>query len=258
MFKIDIPSPCGESLADMTPTARGLYCAACSREILDFTKFTDEQLYKYFISASENGRTPCGFFRPDQLDHNLAPLPRPSYMANTWRALGLLMAGLAGVDSLNAQQIREQEPVTSPAKDSIPDWAERPRYVAGVVKDAAAGVPVSYCRVTVQGDGYYHANTEEDGTFKIELPAGEEGAALKVTAHAIGYQDFNTMIANPQAVLPVNMTIRMEAGVEIVAHGLQFNRMVTGLVTVSQTVKLNRWQRLKYFFIRKKDQIFGR
>lgn len=61
---ITIPKPCHEDWAKMTPVQQGKHCAVCSKEVVDFTAFTKDALYKRVTKGDHL----CGRFRKDQLD----------------------------------------------------------------------------------------------------------------------------------------------------------------------------------------------
>lgn len=66
-IKITIPKPCHEDWAKMTPTQKGKHCAVCTKEVVDFTKLSDEAIYKH---VSKNTNT-CGRFSATQLNREI-------------------------------------------------------------------------------------------------------------------------------------------------------------------------------------------
>lgn len=73
MFKIQIPKPCHEDWNAMTPTQQGAFCSSCSKEVVDFTQMTDEEVQNYFLYKTA-GKT-CGRFRSEQVDRIRITLP---------------------------------------------------------------------------------------------------------------------------------------------------------------------------------------
>lgn len=63
-FTLRIPQPCHERWEDMQPTACGTFCAACSKEVTDFSGMSNEELLGFFHRM--NGEQLCGRFRNDQ------------------------------------------------------------------------------------------------------------------------------------------------------------------------------------------------
>ncbi|NND61631.1 MAG: hypothetical protein HKN48_00400, partial [Flavobacteriaceae bacterium] len=66
-IKIQIPEPCHEDWNKMTPTEKGKFCAQCSKEVVDFTKSRDEELFK----KVQSGGNLCGRFTTGQLNRNI-------------------------------------------------------------------------------------------------------------------------------------------------------------------------------------------
>ncbi len=65
MLNIYIPQPCHEKWNEMTPTEKGAFCAVCSKEVVDFSRMTDDEVKNYFRVHA--GEKPCGRFRKNQL-----------------------------------------------------------------------------------------------------------------------------------------------------------------------------------------------
>ena len=66
-LKISIPSPCHENLSLMDKTENGKFCLSCQKEVIDFTKMTDEEIVLYFDKKKSGTAKLCGTFRADQV-----------------------------------------------------------------------------------------------------------------------------------------------------------------------------------------------
>ena len=66
-LKISIPSPCHENLSLMDKTENGKFCLSCQKEVIDFTKMTDEEIVLYFDKKKSGTAKVCGTFRADQV-----------------------------------------------------------------------------------------------------------------------------------------------------------------------------------------------
>ena len=62
-----IPEPCNEPWDKMKPAAAGRYCGKCQKTVIDFSGFSDAELYKYF--STHNGC--CGRFLTAQLNRTI-------------------------------------------------------------------------------------------------------------------------------------------------------------------------------------------
>lgn len=90
-IQISIPQPCSEDWQKMTPQDQGRYCDACKKCVVDFTGFTDMQLYDYFIQHA--GEKTCGRFHNTQLNRPITIPAQPhSKLYRIAVALGLAVA----------------------------------------------------------------------------------------------------------------------------------------------------------------------
>jgi len=64
-MKITIPNPCHENWDAMTPNEQGRFCGSCQKTVVDFTKFTTQDIQNYF--AKHFGQKVCGRFNHQQL-----------------------------------------------------------------------------------------------------------------------------------------------------------------------------------------------
>lgn len=88
-LQLQIPTPCHEQWADMTPSEKGRHCAACQKTVVDFTGMSDPEIMRYLAQA---GTHVCGRLAPDQVNRNLALVPPPQ--RNGWSGWRWLLAGL--------------------------------------------------------------------------------------------------------------------------------------------------------------------
>lgn len=114
-LQIQVQEPCMQSWSTMTPDQSGRFCRACSKTVIDFSNYTDEQLIEFFT----NPRTErvCGRFQTGQLDRNLttgrswcswvrslAALLFPFLLSS--RADAQQIDSIAQVDKRNPEKIR--------------------------------------------------------------------------------------------------------------------------------------------------------
>ncbi len=96
-MSLSLPTPCQEKWEDFTTTSTGSFCSACQKNVIDFTKMSDQELMQFF--RRQNGKT-CGRFRQDQLkSYNLATsnnksrTPFLSAMQASFLSLVLILSG---------------------------------------------------------------------------------------------------------------------------------------------------------------------
>ena len=67
-IQLTIPDPCGQDWENMKEDAGGKFCGQYSKKVIDFTTWTDAELYNYFYRRDEHV---CGRFLSTQLDRNI-------------------------------------------------------------------------------------------------------------------------------------------------------------------------------------------
>jgi hypothetical protein len=105
-IQISIPQPCHEDWSKMTPTEQGRFCNSCQKCLVDFTGFTDRQLFEYL--NTNKGLKICGRFENIQLDRpiNIPPQPQ-SLLYQCFIALGLtLILSQAPTQNINASPLK--------------------------------------------------------------------------------------------------------------------------------------------------------
>jgi len=66
-LKISILIPCHEDLGQMDKTEKGRFCLSCQKEVIDFTKMSDDDIVLYFEKKKMGEAKVCGTFRADQV-----------------------------------------------------------------------------------------------------------------------------------------------------------------------------------------------
>ncbi|MBS1511500.1 MAG: carboxypeptidase regulatory-like domain-containing protein [Bacteroidetes bacterium] len=80
-LQLNIPTPCHENWNNMSASEKGRYCAACSKEVVDFTTMSDAALLQYFSSLTNE--KVCGRVYADQLDRVISK-PQPPKKKWLW------------------------------------------------------------------------------------------------------------------------------------------------------------------------------
>ena len=73
---IKIPVPCDADWQKMTPQSSGKFCSSCEKVVVDFSRMSDAEIKKYFITYSD--QKTCGRFKASQVDRQLKT-PRRNY-----------------------------------------------------------------------------------------------------------------------------------------------------------------------------------
>lgn len=168
-IQISIPTPCHEDWNKMTPQEQGRFCSSCQKCVVDFTGFTDEQLYTYLL-AHKNERI-CGRVRTSQTNRAIQLPAQPHSTLYKWViAAGLVLLFTAAPESKTFAQaplIEQTTPsLTTPQnKDNNNDSTGK---IEGVVLDEN-GEPIYGAVVQVFKDDIVigGAVSDIDGKFSI-------------------------------------------------------------------------------------------
>ncbi len=169
---LSIPTPCTQRWADMTPVRTDCrYCAACERQIVDFSTKTDAEILAHLRSS---GGKVCGRFRPEQLERPLVAarsnLRRGGLTAAAASVAAVLAAQQPAASPVPPQRVEQQQPGAGERvfaekkveKDSV-------RTVSGKVVDDTTGEPLIGATVSVKGTTL-GAVAQWDGIFHLQLP----------------------------------------------------------------------------------------
>ncbi|MBL4662982.1 MAG: carboxypeptidase-like regulatory domain-containing protein [Flavobacteriaceae bacterium] len=164
---ITVPEPCHENWDQMTPTEKGRFCGVCTKEVIDFSKSSDEELIKKIGS----GQSLCGRFSTTQLNRKLT-LERKSQNSLLPYAASLLLplSLLSGLDTLaqGGPNVSESH-YTSLGIGSNP--TDRIRVtITGFITNMQ-GVPVSNAKIVVEETGET-VLSNIDGSYRIVCISG--------------------------------------------------------------------------------------
>jgi hypothetical protein len=189
-ISIRIEQPCREDWDQMTPTATGKFCAACEKNVTDFTSMTDNEILSFL--ENHTGKL-CGQLRGSQLNRVIVQtkLQGRNYRLNAFFA-ALLFAGGAG--SLMAQApaqppyipnvVIEKHP-TGPVCIKVPETKEKLVLKAALV-DTLLNQNVASAVIQIAGTNS-GAETDEHGNFVLEIPDSLAGDSVTLWCYNPGY-----------------------------------------------------------------------
>ncbi|MEP0265451.1 carboxypeptidase-like regulatory domain-containing protein [Dokdonia sp.] len=178
-IKITIPEPCHEDWATMTPTQKGRHCALCEKEVIDFTNYTNEQLYK----TVANGGNLCGRFSEKQLDRNISLSRKEGRSWASYAASLLIPAAILATQEIKAQgEVYTTEQTDGrytslgisslSRKQNKQDTLQKQttRIIKGTVSEGFGPLPGTaiFIKGTKKGT---HAKL--DGTYELEVTVGD-------------------------------------------------------------------------------------
>ena len=240
---ISIPTPCTENWGDFTSTNAGGYCASCCKEVIDFSRMTDEEIVSFFTRTSGHI---CGRFRSDQLKEYM---PSPQYVNIQVRpGLTLLYASIMSLLltlSANPLSARAESHTTvseitySEPSDQVstsPQVATA-HTITGVVKDAEMGSPLPAVSIYLKGAD---SGTISDEKGAFEFPVSlNEGDVLVFSF--IGYESVEYVVTKePNQSIEIKMEYSTIMMMGKVAVDEPYEESATGL--------RGFWQKLKRMF----------
>ena len=171
---ITIPEPCHEDWNKMNATEKGKFCSICTKEVIDFTSNSDEEIVKHFTN---HGNT-CGRFLETQLDRKLIVDRKKRNHWLSYAASFLLPITLFSKEVKKEPSKTPQTEQTNPKSfkslkiGSLHKKGEVSRViqndsitVTGVISDDT-GLPLPGATIIIKGTNK-KAITDFDGNYKI-------------------------------------------------------------------------------------------
>lgn len=211
-IQISIPQPCHEDWNKMTPREQGRFCDSCQKCVVDFTNFSDAELYQYLLDNA--GKKACGRFRPSQLNRPIQIPHQPHSQLYKW----IIAAGLAlAISSAPEMKAFARVPFTSTihnidtfnpndkenGKDS--DKANTDRVVIkGYVKDIDS--PIMYAQIQISTNGRFVAGALSDvnGYFELTVSASDTANASLIVNY-IGYREYVTSLSSQKGIVHITL-----------------------------------------------------
>jgi len=257
---INIPEPCHENWAEMTPTQCGAFCKACQKEVIDFTTKSEAEIVE--ILSTANGKV-CGRIATDKLNRELTKYsPDPEWYS--WKKWAIAAGVLLGINSVKGTGIENgsnpivlandtitRQTVDSVAMimggkmkisayetetiDTIPNKHGDSIIISGKVTNES-GEPLSMASVILKSTGI-GALTDIEGNYQLSFPSGDylyKTATVEVSY--LGYESQERAV-----LLSEKNTLNVQLEERLNAHDL---------ATVGGIMRITPAQRIKYFFLR--------
>jgi TonB family protein len=177
---VEVPTPCHENWDKMTPNEKGRHCSNCNKTVVDFSKYTDKELFEFLSKTKESV---CGRLNPYQVNR-----PITVYQPENSSLWQKLMWGTALATSLaacnengNKPEVTGQVCVNDSGKNKlVNNTAVNGNYISGIVTDDHDGKPIPHLTVNLEGIEHYSI-TDSSGKFKIVVPDSVVGRKIKLS-----------------------------------------------------------------------------
>lgn len=183
-IQISIPKPCHENWEEMTSLYKGRFCAACQKQVFDFTQSTDIDI----AAALKSDKNVCGRFNPNQLKRNLTvPKKKKSmWMAVSFTALlGLTTTAASAQEPAKTEQ---HEKIDYPPVSGSQIIVKPKNIISGIVRDSIGPLPGA--SVIIYSKQRF-AQTDENGKFEIEAAVGDT-----ISISYVSFKDADILIAS--------------------------------------------------------------
>ncbi len=198
-IQLTIPTPCHENWEAMTPVDKGRFCAACQKQVMDFSNMNDRQVTQFFKNSSTT--SVCGRFMPNQLQRDMEiPVKRipwvkyffqfaiPAFFVSAKaKAQGEVRVNTVINKEVKKDSMIRGEVLTKSCAVKITGDTvimEKPavsdRIISGRIVDEK-GDPVYYASIMIKGTRI-GTNCGVDGSFTIKAPVGSGKIALIISS----------------------------------------------------------------------------
>jgi CarboxypepD_reg-like domain/Secretion system C-terminal sorting domain len=238
-----IPKPCHEDWNNMTPTQQGKFCGSCSKQVIDFSLMSDNQVL-HFLSQ-QSGKI-CGRFDTDQLQRPLIET-KISKKKSWWMALAMPLLFL-----FNTAKAQRNVKFTGDTLYTVQPWPDTVNCqltgkvaVNDLVKSTAVNgkvvdednQPLADASVVEKGKRNGTV-TDNAGNFSIRINQRKSKAILVVSS--IGYQsmekEINLNADNPDINLKLQLNPTLLGDVVVTGYTISRKR-VRAIDTLQTTIK---------------------
>ncbi|WP_420573190.1 carboxypeptidase-like regulatory domain-containing protein [Kordia sp.] len=236
---VQIPEPCHEDWNKMTPTEKGKFCKVCTKEVVDFSARSDEEIINYLTKY----KNLCGRFHTSQLDRKLIADRKKrnhwlSYAASLLLPLALFsqeksqktgeVSKIEKVNnstfkSLNISSLERKTKIKSREKlDSI--------TISGTIKDYE-NIPLSAATILIKETGESKM-ADFDGNFSIRMKVENT-----LVISYVGFETKEIKITASKSVYDIKLNNKAPLEeVTVIAGGISVHNTLSGVAGMPSTV----------------------
>lgn len=219
-YTVSIPEPCRQGWENMTPSAKGRFCDACQKEVIDFTGLDDKEMLR--IVQANLGRL-CGRFRKNQLQREIFVTETYGWRFPIRKDLLLALLTFGSIQPLIAQSsFRQKEVLTESMfssalveddKDTEKTVGDSLRKISGTVLTKEKNEPMAFVNIWIMNTNKI-VTTNEKGKFILELDASlPQNITLKISS--IGYNPLEIKLTDEEIESSRPFVFYLSEGVEL-------------------------------------------
>lgn len=219
--RLSIATPCAEDWNNMMMVSDGRFCNSCNKVVIDFTGYSDDELYRFFSSSKANGT--CGRLLSTQLEAN--KVQRPGLRVAISAMAGLVfsswfLSATAAVKSKN-DGFEQTQPSFKKAENSVLS-SDSIKVIRGKVIDKEDRMPVPAVTVKINRINAI-VTTDVNGLFVISSDSIDVNDTIEFSY--IGYKleklCLNQVNSPKELIVEMKYDTDMLGDVIVVAGGVQ-------------------------------------
>ncbi|WP_417352643.1 hypothetical protein [Flavobacterium alkalisoli] len=202
-IQISIPQPCHEKWDEMTPADKGRFCAACQKNVIDFTKASDREI----ANAIRNNKNLCGRFSNSQLERDLVIHKEKS---TVWTAVAAGVLSFVTLGSYKATAQEKQKVVQTenkPVKETNSTASKQSTTIKITVKDSTGFLQEA---IVTNVTKKTQTSENKNGVYEIDVSLNDEiniacmGHAMKILI-ITGKNDLTVLLEELRPIIAVGM-----------------------------------------------------
>ena len=201
-FYLNIDSPCSEDFNSFTPTKEGNFCSICTKNVIDFTKLSREEINNYFENK-ENDNV-CGRFKTEQLNTFYEPHYKSKSLFRYLTGIGMACITFFNSNNLQAQEIKNQNKTDNNNINTEDQLTQEYLSVKGKVSDDLG--PLAGANIVIEGTTI-GTTTDFDGNFEFNVKI-KKGSILLISY--VGYKSKKITIDNETKELKIELNVIMD------------------------------------------------
>lgn len=211
-YYLEIKEPCHESWEKMSPTDKGKFCAACEKEVIDFTKINDRDVLSTLKNVKGNI---CGRIQQQRLNHAIDIENSKSTFKNVkqFAASFLLLNFVLDSSGLKAQNVSDTVVINDTRWKGQPEvikTGNTEKIIRGTIRDEQTGEILIGATVLIQGlakGSSVDVFTEE---FVLVIPSQiKDSIELKISYVAYEPQTIKLSLENLPERLDIGLNVLM-------------------------------------------------
>jgi hypothetical protein len=177
-MELKINEPCPASWNEMSKGDQGRFCNLCSKDVIDFTSWSDKQLKDFFANNRENV---CGKLADHQLNRHLFTGAEQTKLSS--RIAAMFFGALSTLQLLSQNNDRDECGKT--AGNLIVRGCRPTIEIKGHLSEKKTGESIAFANVGIPGD--QNTITDLDGNFKLQLKPQNIDDTIRISF--IGYEN---------------------------------------------------------------------